>query len=211
MRSHVLLALALLAAASRAHAQMERVTTAFAPSFTPWIGLAVHGTRVTGAGASFSYSNSAAAGVRADRPLTRRVGMMASVGIAPFGKQKAAGGDQTILGSSVFVISGDVGLAARLKPAVPVFFFVGGGASLASRGTFSDAASFAPQGTVAIGYDAGRRDRASARVTWVGHLVFPPDPGVAGYTSKSAVFEWAIEIGMRIPIRRGASATPAAR
>ena len=211
MRPHVLCALALLAAAPPAYAQMERVTTAFAPSVTPWLGLAVFNTRVTGGDGTFSYSNSVAVGVRADRPLTRRVGMMASLGVAPFSKRKAEGGDETVLGSSVFVVSGDVGLAARLKPAVPVFFFAGGGGSYASRGTTTSDATFAPQGTIAVGYDAGRRDRPNGRFVWVGHFVFPPDPGVAGYSNKAMAFEWAFEAGLRIPVGRGAQTAQPAR
>lgn len=179
---------------------------AFAPGVTPWVGLIVYGARVTGNNASFTYSTSAALGVRADWPLTRRVGVMASLGVAPFSKQKVEGGDAAMLLGSVLLVSGDVGLAARLKPAVPVFFFAGGGGSYASHGTTTSDASFAPHGTIAVGYDAGRRDRPGPRLMWVGRFVIPPDPGVAGYSSKSMTFDWGIEIGVRIPARRGAQA-----
>jgi heterodisulfide reductase subunit C len=64
-----------------------------------------------------------------------------------------------------------------------------------------------PQGTVGVGYDAGRSGRWNVRAAVLGHVVKPADPGEEQITAKSTSFDWSFHIGGRYALG-GSSPAP---
>jgi hypothetical protein len=196
-------------AAPVAAAQEARLQPAFPRALTPWIGLRSYGDRLTEAsGAEFYYSSSLTIGVHGERPLSRRVGLYADLGVSPLTKQAAKLGDVEEVTERVLVGAVDVGLAGRLKPAVPVYFFAGGGVVLGAKSPVrgSDGSSVEPQLSLGAGYDAAAFGAWNVRTELALHLVKPSNPDENVLDAKSVARDWSFRIGLRYaPSRRGAT------
>jgi len=198
-----LVALALAVRAAPAGAQDERPRRAFEPAVTLSASVTLFGQRSSDPFGTFNYKNSAGVGVWGELPLTRRTGLLALATFSPLsGQRQEQENNNSLIDDDVLSLAVDVGLGARLKPAVPVFFLVGAGVHTATRyaNPQSDDAAFEPQGMFAVGYDATSHGRWSVRTALVGHVVKPADPGFAGIAPKSTALDWAFHIGGRLAL-----------
>jgi hypothetical protein len=184
-----------------AEAQAAGARRAFEPALTLSISAKQFGTRLEGAGAEYRYKNSPGLSVWTELPLTRRTGLLATVNVTPFSKQRVEGGpaDNVAVYDRVVTYGGDVGLGARLKPAAPVFFFLGGGLVAASEyaDPRDDGGVVEPQGTFAVGYDARPRGAWNLRAVYTGHLVMPADGNLPDTPSASTAYDWSFQLGGR--------------
>lgn len=194
--------LALALGAAPSGAQDPRTRRAFEPAVAVTATATGFGTRFTGPDGDASYKNSVGLGLWGQLPLTRRTGLLAVATLSPLTAQRAEVAGGVALYDDVISASADVGLGARLKPAVPVFFFVGGGLHAATHSAAIGVGERAlePQGAFAIGYDAVTRGRWGMRVAFVGHVVKPDDPGLPDVTPKSTAFDWTFHIGGRFSL-----------
>jgi hypothetical protein len=196
-----LVALALAARAAPAGAQDARPRRAFEPAVTVTGAVTLFGERLTALNSNFGYKNSIGVGLWGELPITRRIGLLGLATISPISAQREEGANaNTAIYRDVISVAADAGLGARLKPAVPVFFFVGGGVHTATHypNPEADGVAVEPQGTFAIGYDALSRGRWNVRTAVVAHLVKPADPG--GVDLKSAALDWAFHVGGRFAL-----------
>ena len=197
----ILLAPTLAVRAAPAGAQEARPRRAFEPAVTMTAAVTLFGQRFSALNSDFGYKNSVGVGFWGELPITRRSGLLALATISPLSAQQAEGRNaNTALYRDVVSIAADAGLGARLKPAVPVFFFIGGGVHTATHypNPEADGAAFEPQGTFAVGYDAVSRGRWNVRTAVVAHLVKPADPG--GVDLKSTTLDWAFHVGGRFAL-----------
>lgn len=203
--------LALVAGALPAAAQ-ERVpppATAFPPSITTSIGLAAFSPRYESSvtGSEYSYGSSVSISLRADYPLTRRVGLSAEAMVAPLAKQRVETPNfGRTVGDDIIVYGIHAGLAGRLKPGAPVFFQVGGGLTTASKHAHpeADGSPMEPHAGLTIGYDGSVFGRANIRVTYSARLasVDAPDDVTVPLDEKSMAFDQVVQVGLRfVPSR----------
>ena len=213
--SHALAAALLLAAtaatATPAAAQRSRIVRrAFDPSVTVLLGTSIFGERTTAleGGASFDYNNGLVLGVQFDRPLTRRTALMGTVTVAPLSRvaatvQEAVGElDRTLIAGL------DLGFAARIKPAAPLFAYVGGGGVLATKRAAgdTDGTAFDPRVTGGLGVDLLRSERTGLRIMYLAHVVFPSTPDAATWEAKSTTLDHTIVLGGRVTLGWGREA-----
>ena len=199
---------ALLAVAAPAHAQRERVIRqAFAPAITPLFGTTGFGQRMTDveSGAGFDYANSFALGVQLDRPLTRRTGLLATLAVTPLTRVVRTQGPEVIDYERAVVGGVDLGIAGRLKPAAPLFVYVGGGAVLATNNAVREPEGFEidPRGTAGVGIDLMRLERTGFRLLYLAHWVKPSSPDEAQWVAKSSAIDHTIVVGGRLMLGRG--------
>ena len=182
-------------------AEAQGPRRAFEPALTLSISAKQFGTRLDDATSEFRYKSSAGLSVWTELPLTRRTGLLATANLTPFSKQRVEGGaaDNVAVYGDVVTYGADVGLAARLKPSAPVFFFLGGGLVAASESAHpdDDGGAVEPQGTFAVGYDARRRGPWNLRAIYVGHLVIPADGNVPDASPASTAYDWSFQLGGR--------------
>lgn len=203
-------ALALIAGAAAAPAQ-ERVPVperAFPAAITTSIGIASFSDRYVQdvSGVEYAFGGSLALSVRGDMPLTRRVGFLTELMVAPLAKQRA---EHPLFGRSVqdgvvVVVAAHAGLGGRLKPAAPVFFEVGGGVTMATKHALPDAdgRSIEPHAGFTIGYDARPFGRSNIRFTYTGRLGLIDEPDDPTIEAKSMAYDQVIQIGLRfVPSR----------
>jgi hypothetical protein len=194
--------LLLLAVAAPASAQRERVIRqAFAPAITPFLGAAGFGVRTVAVsdGAGFDYNNGLTLGVQLDRPLTRRTGLVGTVAVTPLSRVVGTR-DVTSADLDRTVVAGlDLGIAGRLKPAAPLFVYVGGGALLATKRAAGDTEGFGaePRLSAGVGIDLMRFDRAGFRLLYLAHWAKPSTPDDARWTAKSTAFDQTMAVGGR--------------
>lgn len=204
--------LLLVAAAAPAHAQRDRVIRqAFAPAITPFFGVTGFGVRTTDAsdGADFDYANGMAVGVQLDRPLTRRTGLLGTVSISPLTRVVGTLGPAVIDFERTLVGGLDLGLAGRLKPGAPLFVYLGGGATLATRRAARESDGFGadPRVTAGLGIDLMRLERTGFRLLYMAHWVKPGTPDESRWVAKSTAFDQTFAIGGRLTLG-GGRATP---
>ena len=206
MRRPALLALAVALCAHPLRAQFERPTRAFETAVVPAIGFAGFGERFEDIRRSrFQYNASLALGAQLQRGLTRRTGVMATVLLAPLSHVLENGADEsTIVGSRAIIGVVDAGVAGRLKPRVPVYGYLGGGMLVGTRppATATTGSYLEPRATFGFGVDAMRGSRGGLRVTYLGHVAFPHDPGGVPYARERSVYDWTLLAGARIPLGR---------
>jgi hypothetical protein len=211
MRASLLTAAAVaLTLPAAARAQAERPRRAFDPAVSLTASISLFGARLTDSFGSYGYRNSIGVGLWGELPMTRRTGLLALVNVAPLSAQRAElSGSNTALFKDVVSYTADLGVGARLKPAVPVFFLLGGGVHGATHYAHPQAGGSVvePQGTVGVGYDAGRSGRWNVRAAVLGHVVKPADPGEEQITAKSTSFDWSFHIGGRYALG-GSSPAP---
>lgn len=194
--------------AARAGAQSSLASSrAFAPAVTPFIGVSDFGARtrgdyVDGADAEFDYNNGLALGVQVDRPLTRRTAFIGTLSVTPLSRVTAE--VSTGIGElDRTVVAGiDLGFAGRLKPAAPLFAYLGGGGVFATKRAAgeTDGTSFEPRASAGLGLDLMRRERAGFRVMWIAHLAFPGTPDEARWVAESSTVDHTIILGGRFTL-----------
>jgi hypothetical protein len=197
----------------------ERVAppaTSFAPSITTALGFAAFAPRYEepATGREYGFGSSLALTAKADYPLSRRLGFSGELMVAPLAKQRiedpVAG--RTVL-EKMLVFGFHAGLAARLKPAAPVFFQVGGGMTMATKHALPDAegSPIEPHAGLTIGYDGAPFGRTNIRVTYSARLAFaalPDDvPDEVSIEKKSMALDHVVQVGLRFvpsrtPVRR---------
>jgi hypothetical protein len=211
MRPLLLASAAVAALAARAGAQFGDAGRAFESAVTPWIGPMSFGNRLQFNFIEARYRSSIAAGARAELPLTRRLGAMANVGVAPFSRQQTEDpNSRQVFRANTIVYRADAGLSWRFKPRAPIFFYAGGGVTGASRYAMpaDDLAGsvIEPQAAFALGYDAGQRGRWNFRVVYAGYVVFPTSTA-SEIKAKGAAYDWAVQLGARYSFRAAPPAT----
>lgn len=211
-RAAIVAACALAAAlpAGPARAQFGTARRAFEWAVTPWIGASGFGTRYTTPGFGTRYSSSLAGGLRGDLPLTRRLGILANVEVAPFARQKTSDeSGSAVLTARTYLWRGDVGIGWRFKPVAPVFFYAGGGVVGASRPSYPGfiGSVLDPQAAVGVGLDRPSTGRVNFRAAYTAYFVFPRDLTATDWagsapaphpSAKSGAYDWALQFGLRI-------------
>jgi len=191
-----LVALALAVRAAPSGAQDGRPRRAFEPAVATTASVTLFGRRFSAINNDYGYKNSVGVGLWGELPITRRTGLVALATISPLSAQQSEGRNaNSALYRDVLSFAADLGLGARLKPAVPVFFLVGGGVHAATHyaNPESSGSALEPQGMFAVGYDAASRGRWRVRTAVVAHVVKPADPG--GVELKSTTLDWAFHVG----------------
>ena len=200
--------LLLVAAAAPARAQRERVIRqAFAPAITPFFGVTGFGVRTTDVSddARFDYANGMAVGVQFDRPLTRRTGLLATVAITPLTRVIGTR-EPDVRDFDRTVVAGlDLGIAGRLKPSAPLFVYLGGGGTLATKRAVREPDGFGadPRATAGIGIDVMRLERTGFRLLYLAHWVKPTTPDASRWVAKSTAFDQTVAIGGRLMLGGG--------
>lgn len=200
---HVVAAMLMLAAtAAPADAQRSRVLRrAFEPAVTPLFGLTGFGERTTDLqdNTRFDFANGMAVGVQVDRPLSRRTALMGTVVLSPLTRVNATRGDQVGDLDKTLAAGLDLGIAARLKPAAPLFVYAGGGGVVSTKRAAGDTegTGFDPRVTGGIGIDIMRSERTGFRFLYLAHMTFPGTPDAARWEAKSSAFDQTIVIGGR--------------
>lgn len=200
--------LLLLAAAAPLPAQSDRVIRqAFAPAVTPIIGAAGYGERTVAAtdGTRFDYNNGLTLGVQLDRPLTRRTGLMGTVAITPLTRVVGTRDIATADLDRTVVAGLDLGIAGRLKPAAPLFVYLGAGALLATKRPAAETDGFGaePRATAGVGIDLMRRERTGFRLLYLAHWAKPSSPDDARWAAQSTAFDQTMAIGGRYMLGSG--------
>jgi hypothetical protein len=209
MRRPSPLALAALLAgalgARSAHAQFDRATRAFEPAIVPFVGFAGFGDRLDDAERShFQYNASLAIGAQLQHPLTRRTALLGTLALAPLSHVIENRADHSVVSHQRVMLSTlDVGFAGRLKPAVPVFGYLGAGAVAATRPPEPDVdgVQVEPRVSVGAGVDLMRGSSGGLRVAYTAHFAVPrsPDPT---YGTLSHAYDWTLLVGGRITLGR---------
>jgi hypothetical protein len=200
--------LLLAAAATPARAQRDRVIRqAFAPAITPFFGASGFGVRTTGVvdGARYDYGNGVDVGVQLDHPLTRRTGLLATVDVTPLTRVVGTREPDVAELDRTMVAGLDLGIAGRIKPSAPLFVYVGGGATMATRRANGEPADFVaePRATAGIGIDFMRFERTGFRLLYLAHFVKPSSPDASRWTAKSSAFDQTFAIGGRMMLGGG--------
>ena len=200
--------LLLLAAATPARAQRV-IRQAFSPAITPFFGITGFGERTTATtdGARYDYANGIGIGVQLDRPLSRRTGLLATVAISPLTRVVGTL-EPAVADFDRAVVAGlDLGVAGRLKPSAPLFVYLGGGATLATKRAAREPDGFGadPRGTVGVGIDLMRLERTGFRLIYMAHWVKPSTPDASRWVATSTAFDQTIAIGGRLML--GAAGT----
>ncbi|MGI8497354.1 MAG: hypothetical protein ACR2OG_07220 [Gemmatimonadaceae bacterium] len=203
-------ALLALASAAPLSGQLLESRRAFEPAVSLWIGPTIFGPRVSVGGQDYSYSSSVSLGMRAERSITRRAGIMGDVSVAPLSKISQRSAISRSDSSRALVFRADAALGWRFKPRAPVFFFAGGGIVGASRragpagGSATD-----PEVTYGLGYDgsSGGAGGWNFRAGYQGHVVFPGKPPAAAAESaqpvaRSSTHDFSIQLGARYTFSR---------
>ncbi len=192
---------AALVFAVSAFGQSSSPLRAFELSITPWIGISGFGTRFTSSTQSTRYKSSLSGGARADMPLTRRLGILANVGISPFAQLHVESPFGSGLEEKATVYRGDVGVGWRFKPQAPIFFYLGGGVVGASRAAFPGVSKsiLDPTAAFSIGYDGRRESSFNVRAVFSNYLAFPSDNSdtPAGVRAESTAYDWSLQLGAR--------------
>ena len=210
--SAALLAFVASGVSAQAQARVAPPATAFPAAITTSVGFIAFAPRYDQAttGADYSFGSSLALGLRGDYPLTRRLGLLAEVMVAPLAKQRS---EHPELGRTVYdkiiVYGFHAGIGGRLKPGAPVFFQLGGGLTSASKHAFPEAEGtpMEPHAGFTIGYDASVFGRSNIRLTYSGRFASPDAPDEESIESKSMVFDHVVQVGLRYvpsrtPVRR---------
>jgi hypothetical protein len=210
---HVVTAMLLLAATvvtavpAGAQERSRVLRRAFDPSVTPLFGIATFGARTVDLQSerAFEFANSVAFGVQLDRPLTRRTALMGTATLAPFTRVAGVVGGSVAELEKALVAGMDVGIAARLKPAAPLFAYLGGGGVLSTRraAAETDGTGFDPRASAGLGIDVMRFERTGFRFMYIAHLVFPGTPDATRWEAKSSVFDRTIVVGGRYTLGSG--------
>ncbi|MDQ6887607.1 MAG: outer membrane beta-barrel protein [Gemmatimonadota bacterium] len=200
--------LLVLVGTSSASAQLLESHRAFEPSASLWIGPTVFGPRVSVGGQDYSYSSSVSLGARAERSVTRRVGLLGDVSISPLSKISQRSSISRSDSSTAVVYRANAALGWRFKPSAPVFFFAGGGMVGANRRAGpTGGSSTDPEVTYGLGYDGGTQNRWSFRAVYQGYVVFPSAPpatadGSARAVARSTTHDFSIQLGARYSFSR---------
>ena len=213
MRPSILLLASALAALPAA-AQTPRVTRAFEPAFTPWVGVRNFGDRATSVtGARAGYGGSFTVGASFEAPMTRRTGFIVDLQLAPSAGQRLENEAGVVSYDNALGISLSALLAARLRPQAPVFVFAGGGVLAMTKKPVADAdgATIEPMVDVGFGYDAVRVGEWNVRGIFHGYFLKPADPESPGFSAKGSAFDWSAGIGFRRTLGRTADATRTSR
>lgn len=199
MRSHILLLASALAALPAA-AQTPRVRRAFEPAITPWFGMRTFGDRAKSvSGATTKYGGSYAVGATVELPLSRRTAFTADLHVAPSAGQRLDAPTGIVSYDDALATSLTAGVAARLRPQAPIYFFVGGGLLSVSKKSVPDAEGsvLEPVGDFGFGYDGARVGRWNVRGIFRGAIVRPADPESPGFAATGGAFDWSVGLGAR--------------
>lgn len=211
MRSILCISLLSAAIAASAGAQAVEAGRAFEPSVTPWVGVSSFGDRIRTQNAVSAYRNSPTVGLRAEFPLTRRIGLLGGFSVAPLSKQAEENVATRAFFDDVVIYRAEAGLGWRFKPAAPVFFYGGGGLFGATKYALRDTegSPLDPMAAVGLGYDRAASGPWSFRVMYTSYLVFPsaPDPPPDSPSTvpeaKSSAHDWSLQFGGRYTFGRG--------
>ena len=199
MRTHILLLASALAAVPAA-AQTPRVRRAFEPAISPWIGMRNFGDRAKSvSGARTSYGGSYAIGATLDLPMSRRTAFRADLHVAPSANQRLDETNGIVSYDDAIGTQLTAGVAAKLRPQAPVFFFLGGGVLAMSKKSVADAegSTIEPVGNFGFGYDGARVGAWNVRALVQGNVVKPADPDSPGFAATGVAFDWVIGLGAR--------------
>lgn len=138
-------------------------------------------------------------------PLTRRSAAEVEVAIHPATRQRTEAGydvrlsDETLTHEAV-----RVALDWRFKPFVPVYFFGGGGVARVARSATEGSVDPAtePELLFGAGIDLRTHDRTGLRLRYIGLVSFPADPGVPFVAALGPTYDYAWQVGVRLPLRR---------
>lgn len=204
--------LPIVAAAAPAAAQQSTASSrvfrrAFEPAVTPFLAATGFGDRTTDpvSNATYDYNNGLALGVQLDRPLTRRTALLVTGSVTPLSRVIVSRPDFEGKLDRALVGGVDLGFAARLKPAAPLFVYVGGGATMASRRAAGETDGFAvePRVSGGLGIDLMRFERTGVRLMYIGHYVIPGTPDEARFPAESSTFDQTIILGGRYMLGAG--------
>ena len=198
----------LAAAATPGFAQRDRaIRQAFTLAITPFVGATGFGERTTATldGARYDYANGAAIGAQFDTPLTRRTGFLATVALTPITRVVGTLGPAVIDLDRALVAGVDLGFAGRLKPSAPLFVYLGGGATLATKRAAREPDGFGaePRATAGFGIDLMRLERTGFRFLYMAHWVKPGTPDESRWVAKSTAFDQTFAIGGRLTLGGG--------
>lgn len=193
--------------ATPALAQRRPPALAFPRSAGPAIGIASFGTRSTSSGASFSYKGSVLVGGKFDMPLTRRTGLLLSLGLAPLSQQRGASNVSTLLSEKLMVGIADAAVGFRFKPSAPVFFAGGGGVTYATRPPVPESTGsvMEPHVLLAVGYDAKSGDTWNVRSAFSNRFIMVAADDSAPTVDKSIGYDWTFELIFRYTFPRAAT------
>jgi hypothetical protein len=197
-----------------AAAQIARTAPAFVPSVSPVIGVGSFGARQALGSRDARYRGSLTVGVRGDLPLTRRIGLLGTVAIVPFARQRTEDDVGAELHERVTILRADAALGWRFIPRAPVFFFGGGGVMAATKPAYPefDDSVIEPRALLGLGYDRQSSGRWNFRILATGFFTSPAEPeplswvgpgGVPPVRTKSTAFDWTLEVGGRYTFPRG--------
>lgn len=217
MRALLLLfgcAVAAAPASAAAQARVRDPVPAFPAAISAMIGVTSFGDRQVLGGSTASYRSSLSFGVRGDLPLTRRLGLLGAVGVAPIATQRLDTESGTDLDKRVTSLRAEAALGWRFIPRAPVFFFGGGGIAYASSPAYPefDESVVEPRALFGVGYDRQSAGPWNFRIVATGFVTSPatPDPltwsgggGPPPVQAKSSTFDYAIEVGGRYRLRLG--------
>ncbi|MFN2399863.1 MAG: hypothetical protein ABR543_14680 [Gemmatimonadaceae bacterium] len=211
MRSIFCIGLLPAALAVSASAQVVESGRAFEPSVTPWVGLSSFGDRIRTQNSVSDYRSSPTVGLRAEFPLTRRIGLLGGASVAPFSKQSEENVATRAFFDDVVIYRADAGLGWKFKPAAPVFFYGGGGVFGATKYALRDTegSPLDPMAAVGLGYDRASSGAWSFRLMYTSYFVFPsaPDPPPDSPSivpeAKSLAHDWSLQFGGRYTFGRG--------
>ncbi|HSG82086.1 MAG TPA: outer membrane beta-barrel protein [Gemmatimonadota bacterium] len=197
MRKYNVMAAALLmvaAFAAPAFAQFEERDTL--PRFDAGIffDLNFRGTRGQAGGNQFAFTNSPSGGLRLDYRLTGTL-TLGAFGSYTRAKEKLKGGDTVIPPDArltVIQVGGE--LLIRVKPRIPGYFILGGGAQLVDPEgdlAFTGSESFTePFGVAGAGYEFASTRRRAFRLNFRLYLINPSDQ--VNYEPKSIEVDFVL-------------------
>ena len=188
-----------------ATAPLPRYRRAFEPSVSVMLGASSYGERLSRAQGDFRYrpGSSFLVALWADRPLTRRTGLVAGLAVAPISGQvedQPPPADASVSYERLALATADLGIAGRLKPSAPVFFMLGGGVLLTTKGVSNilpNERLVEPHADFTIGMDGKRRQRWGWRVLYVNRWAFPRGVGASGFESPTTAHDWNVQVGAR--------------
>lgn len=210
MRSPLFAIPLLLSLAVQARTQLAPELRSFEPSITPWIGSTFYDKRLSAPNRKAGYRNSPTVGLRADFPITRRIGLIGGVSVSPMSKQLEESSFGSSFVENVTAYRAEAGLGWRFKPTAPVFFYGGGGVFGATKYALpgTSGSVLEPMAAFGLGYDRASKGRWSFRAALTTYLVFPsaPDPPSDSPDLKieaaSVAQDWALQIGGRYMLSR---------
>lgn len=184
---------------------MPAPARAFPAAVTTAIGVAGFATRYAQVDTDHGFGSSLVISAHGDYPLTRRLGLLAEVMVAPLAKQRAEHPDfGRVVRDKIIIFGAHAGIGGRLKPGAPVFLEVGGGVSVATKHALPDADGqpVEPHAGFTIGYDASPFGRSNFRISYSGRVTAVATPDAADLEARSMAYDQVIRIGLRfVPSR----------